>query len=575
MTLAPIVIFCYNRPLLLKQTVEALQNNILASDSDLIIFCDGPKNGASSDVLNQINQVREYCDSISVFKSVIVHKSQSNKGLQASVISGLNQVLEKYESVIVVEDDVVTSSYFLDFMNKGLKNYEKESQVLSIGSWNYYYSSDKNFFNHMPDTIAWATWKNRWALFEPDGKKLYDLLEREKLMHKFNLNGNFDFQGMLRQQYEGKVSSWAIRWTAVAVLNNTLTLYPKISLSKHIGFGKDSTNCEDEDFNENLVLAQESIAQFDIEIKEDKSSIDKFIEFEKNVKKSPSTSAVNSTHSQTSLVSKLKKFIPYRVKQFIKKTIFKNPDLQPHGWFGNYQSWDLAQKECEGYDSAIILDKVKDSVLKVKNGIAKYERDSVLFNEIEYSPELIAAFKNSITNNHLHLVDFGGSLGSSYFQHKEIFKDVKDLKWNVVEQKHFVECGKKEIKEDKLDFSYTIAEALSKQTNQVLFLSSVVPYFKEPYHLIEELLSYNFKFIIIDRTAFIEGFEERITKQIVPSFIYKASYPAWFLNERKFVNAFLEKYELIKEFKSPFDSDGILEDGAKVYRKGFYFKLKE
>jgi putative methyltransferase (TIGR04325 family) len=575
MILAPIVIFCYNRPLLLKQTVEALQKNILSSDSDLIVFCDGPKNGASVEVLNQINHVREFCDSISGFKSITVFKSESNKGLQDSVISGLNQVLEKYESVIVVEDDVVTSPYFLDFMNKGLKNYENESRVLSIGSWNYYYPSVKNFFNHMPDTIAWATWRNRWRLFEQDGKKLYDLLENRNLIDKFNLQGNFDFQNMLRQQYEGKVSSWAIRWTALAVLNNTLTLYPKISLSKHIGFGMDSTNCEDEDFNENIQLANESIAQFDIDVKEDEASLLKFIEFEKMIKKSPAANAVQSLNFKNRVKSKIIKLIPYRFKQFVKSKILKTDDTQPYGWFGNYKSWELAQKECEGYDSVTILDKVKDSVLKVKNGIAKYERDSVLFNEIQYSPELIEAFKNSIENNRLHVVDFGGSLGSSYFQHKEIFKNLENLKWNVVEQKHFVECGLKDIKEDKLDFSYTISEALTKQDNQVLLLSSVIPYFKEPYQLISELLLYNFKFIIVDRTAFIEGDTERITKQIVPNFIYKASYPAWFLNERKFVNAFLKDYELIKEFKSPFDSDSELEDGAKVYRKGFYFKLKQ
>ena len=84
--------------------------------------------------------------------------------------------------------------------------------------------------------------------------------------------------------------------------------------------------------------------------------------------------------------------------------------------------------------------------------------------------------------------------------------------------------------------------------------------------------NYKFDYIIIDRTAFITSEKERITKQIVPSFIYKASYPAWFLSEAKFIEAFFKKYELIDEFKSPFDSDSVLEDGVEVYRKGFYFK---
>jgi putative methyltransferase (TIGR04325 family) len=244
------------------------------------------------------------------------------------------------------------------------------------------------------------------------------------------------------------------------------------------------------------------------------------------------------------------------------------------GWFGDYKTWEEVERECGGYDSSEILNKVRTSVLKVRNGEAVYERDSVLFDEIQYSKDLIQSLKDSIKDERLHVVDFGGSLGSTYFQHKNIFKDLEDMRWAVVEQKHFVECGKKEIAVDHLRFYNSVEEALKTQSNHVLLLSSVIPYFKEPYELIKKMLSYNFENIIIDRTAFIEGQKERITKQIVPESIYKASYPAWFLNEKKFLNAFTSKYELVREFKSAFDPDGVQEDGVKVYRKGFYFKRR-
>lgn len=247
---------------------------------------------------------------------------------------------------------------------------------------------------------------------------------------------------------------------------------------------------------------------------------------------------------------------------------------KPHGWFGNYKSWRDVKNECDGFDAVNILSKVKSSVLKVRNGDAVYERDSVLFDEIQYSPQLIDALKKSVNNDTLHIVDFGGSLGSSYFQHKHIFNTLKNFKWSVVEQSHFVDCGKKDIAIDYLQFYYTIEEALKHQQPHVLFLSSVIPYFEKPYELIEKLIDYNFTYIIVDRTAFIESDNERITKQIVPEFIYKASYPAWFLNENKFVSAFTKKYNLISDFESVFDGDGITEDGIRVYRKGFYFKLK-
>jgi putative methyltransferase (TIGR04325 family) len=269
----------------------------------------------------------------------------------------------------------------------------------------------------------------------------------------------------------------------------------------------------------------------------------------------------------------IKSFIPHKILEMYRS--YKYPKPSVSGWFGNYNLWEEVEKECSGYDSDVILDKVKASVLKVRNGEAVYERDSVLFDVIQYSKPLISAFENSITNKKLHIVDFGGSLGSSYFQNKNVFPDNIDLKWSVVEQKHFVEVGRTEIAIDDLLFFDTIDEALMQQNNQVLLLSSVIPYFKKPYDLINKILTYNFDFIIIDRTAFIGGQDERITKQIVPEFIYKASYPAWFLNEQKFIDAFSKDYELIFDFMSAFDPEDNLEDGSKVFRKGFYFKRKK
>lgn len=272
------------------------------------------------------------------------------------------------------------------------------------------------------------------------------------------------------------------------------------------------------------------------------------------------------------MIKKVKRLIPDAIKSKIR-SLFK--EKKKDGWFGDYSTWEAAEKDCEGYQSGTILEKVKESVLKVKTGKAIYERDSVLFNEIQYSKPLIDAFEKSIEQNCLHIVDFGGSLGSSYFQHKSVFKYVNDLKWAVVEQKHFVECGKREIAENGLQFYFTVEEGLKNQNAHVLLLSSVVQYFAKPYDLIESLLKHNFEYIIVDRTAFIESDKERITKQIVPTFIYNASYPSWFLNEAKFVKAFEKEYTLINVFDSAFDDVEYLEDGSKVYRKGFYFKLNK
>jgi putative methyltransferase (TIGR04325 family) len=269
----------------------------------------------------------------------------------------------------------------------------------------------------------------------------------------------------------------------------------------------------------------------------------------------------------------IKNIIPDSIKTSIKRLFSAKPKF---GWLGNYSTWKAANDQCTGYDSDVILETVKTAVLKVKNGEAVYERDSVLFDAIEYSQPLLAAFESIAkeNNNELHVVDFGGSLGSSYFQNRSLLKNIKKLEWSVVEQKHFVDCGKTSIEDERLKFYYSIEEALGRGKANVLLLSSVIQYFEFPYELIEKCLNYNFDYIIVDRTAFIESQKERITIQIVPESIYKASYPSWFFNEQKFINAFSKKYDLLTEFDSKFDPKERLEDQVMSYRKGFVFKRK-
>lgn len=255
------------------------------------------------------------------------------------------------------------------------------------------------------------------------------------------------------------------------------------------------------------------------------------------------------------------------------KRLFQGESKSHHGWFGNYKSWQEAKAKCSGYDADVIFNKVRESLLKVKNEEAVYERDSVLFNQIQYSVPLLEALKTVSQNHELSIIDFGGSLGSTYFQNRDLLYSIKKINWSIVEQKHFVDGGKKDFESKSLKFFYDIPTAIQYAGKRAILLSSVIQYFEKPYDLIEEVMNHGFEYVIIDRTAFIEG-EERITVQIVPDSIYKASYPAWFLNETKFKNVWGEKYQLINEFDSKFDPESVMEDGKKVYRKGFLFKLK-
>lgn len=266
----------------------------------------------------------------------------------------------------------------------------------------------------------------------------------------------------------------------------------------------------------------------------------------------------------------LKYLIPDKVKTQVKALLFPNKNTW---WKGDYTSWDKALTHCTGYNDDLILQKVKQAVLKVKRGEALYERDSVLFNEPYYFEPLVKALNASAKNNSLNVLDFGGSLGSTYFQYKPVLDGVKELNWAVVEQKNYVETGKNELSEGSLQFYETVKEALGQHQAQVLLLSSVLPYLKDPYAMVKELLQYKFDAIIIDRTNFIKRKKDRLTVQQVPKEIYEASYPCWFFNEQRFLSHFLEAYEIQNEFMNEIPPPERL-GRDEVYWKGFYMKRK-
>lgn len=242
---APVAFFIYNRPGHTKMTLEALAKNEGSSKTILYVFADGPKASVDERGLKNIHEARAIIKKQKGFKDIILLEQEHNQGLANSIISGVSMVLNKHGRVIVLEDDIVTSRYFLGFMNDSLDVYEKEENVIQVGACNFFAtgrSIPSTFFVHLPDCWGWATWKDRWDLFEKDANLLLKKLRSDKLyMHRFNCFGVYDFESMLQDQVEGRVDSWAIRWQAVCVLNNKMILYPNPSLSNHIA-SQDATH---------------------------------------------------------------------------------------------------------------------------------------------------------------------------------------------------------------------------------------------------------------------------------------------------------------------------------------------
>ena len=242
MTLAPILLFVYNRPLHVRRSIESLLANELAKDSELYIFSDAAKDETAQP---NVNEVRQFIHSIKGFKEIHYVERTENWGLARNIIDGVTTLVNQYGRVIVLEDDLIVAPYFLQFMNDALETYKDEDNVCHIQACDF--TKDPI----LPDTFlikwtgswGWATWKRAWKLFNPNGQELLDELIRRKLTYRFDFNGKYGYTRMLRNQIKGKNNSWAIRWNASLFLADKLSLNVGKSLIQNEGFDGSGTNC--------------------------------------------------------------------------------------------------------------------------------------------------------------------------------------------------------------------------------------------------------------------------------------------------------------------------------------------
>lgn len=238
MKIAPILIFAYNRADVLKVTINSLFNNFGFENHPIYIYCDGPKLQASEEDLMKIDNVTNVINEFNWPNKPIIVKQVTNMGLANSIVSGVTSVLEKYDSVIVIEDDINTSPYFLNFISSALEFYKYDTDVISITGFNYPLDNntlkDQTFFLKGTECWGWATWRRGWDLFEPDAQILYDELKAKKLFYHFDFMGKYKFSKMLEKTITLN-HSWAVKWYASAYLKGKFTLYPSRSMVENIG----------------------------------------------------------------------------------------------------------------------------------------------------------------------------------------------------------------------------------------------------------------------------------------------------------------------------------------------------
>jgi hypothetical protein len=234
--LAPIAFFVYNRPRHTKRALEALAANPLASESDLFIFSDAPKNEQAEE---GVRAVREYIHTVKGFKSVTIREHEQNHGLVEFALVGVTELCDRFGRVIAVEDDIVTASRFLQFMNDSLEKYKDDERVFSVCSfWPVKPERGENaaFFLDSYFTWGWGTWKRAWDFYDRSAAGWEELLKNKRLAWDFDMGGKLHCTQVLTSQIKDNFNDWSVPWSWIIFREKKLCLYPPYSLTTNIGF---------------------------------------------------------------------------------------------------------------------------------------------------------------------------------------------------------------------------------------------------------------------------------------------------------------------------------------------------
>ena len=570
MNSVPVILFAYARPDHLRRTLDCLRENRVPL---IYAFSDGPRTVEYGSAVTQVRDLLRAID----WCEVVLCERESNMGLGRSILAGVEEILARYEMCIVFEDDLICVPGTYRYLVEGLRHYEDDSRVMSVTGWTHPLVTPSNivdqpYFDGRAECWVWGTWARAWKGMDRDAKSLMLACESQGIDR--NKYGT-DLPAMAED--EAKKNIWAVRFLYHHMVNTGLCLRPPWSMVEHIGCDAQATNAH------SLGPWTSAPLKPCPPLPDQWPAISEHSECPFIWQKVASPQPVQTTglirrvkriFSKTAVRLKRKGHIrTLSTGQFVKSLtppVLINGYQALRGWkqpgalsageealsedllrlSGDYPSWAAAVSASTGYDGEAILQKTCEALLKVKRGEAVYERDSVLFDEIQYSWPVLAGlmWAAARSGGDLNVLDFGGSLGSTYYQAREFLKPLRNVRWNVVEQARHVEVGRKWFEDDRLKFYERAEDCLAETRPGVILLSGVLQYVEDPCQMLDRLLNLPCDHLIVDRTPFGEGPSDRLCIQHVPAEIYAASYPCWLFSRQKFCAWIERSMEIVAEF---------------------------
>lgn len=238
---APIGLFVFKRPEHTLRTLESLACNSDFARSKLTIFSDGPRGDNDKSAVLETRRIVENFD----HPAKTIMSSDQNLGLANSIAAGVTHLCNTHGKVIVVEDDLIVGSGFLNYMNGCLAHYENEDRVMQVSGFMHDVNLSNSFdCTLLPHTTSWgwATWKRAWDHYDEAMKGSHLVLSDKRLKKRFDLMGSYPYSQMIQAQRAGKIDSWAIRWYLSVFLRDGLVVHPKKTLVSNSGFDRSGTH---------------------------------------------------------------------------------------------------------------------------------------------------------------------------------------------------------------------------------------------------------------------------------------------------------------------------------------------
>lgn len=570
--LIPVALFAYARPDHLRRTLACLCDNRVPL---IYAFSDAPRTPDKAAMVEEVRKILraiDWCD-------VVLCQREENWGLGRSILAGVTEVLGQHDACLVFEDDLICVPGTYDYLSAAMRHYRDDPRVMSVTGWTHPLVTPAKvgiepYFDGRAECWVWGTWARVWA-----GMNYQTAIEMMAAAERQGCERN-TYGGDLPAMAEAETRSniWAVRWLYHHIRQRGLCLRPPWSMVEHIGFDARATNASSAGGFANPPLracppipidwpaAVEHPACASLHHRACPAPVvgppptlaRRLVRFGKRkVCSITAGSALAGVDARRAVQALAPPILSQALRTWRRAGLRGMLSGRALGerlqLTGDYPAWEAAVADSTGYDAAVILERTRTALSRVKQGEAVYERDSVLFDEIHYAWPLLAGLMWTAARHggKLVVLDFGGSLGSTWFQNRDLLRRLPSVRWNVVEQPAYVAVGQREFADDTLRFYAGVRACVAEQAPNVIVLSGVLQYLEQPYDLLDELQQLTTADLIIDRTPFWAGDRDRLCVQHVPPEIYPASYPSWIFSEARFRSILSLHWDEVATFDCP------------------------